>query len=651
MRRPGARWAAAAIALAAAGGCGGKAPPAPRPPGPAVILVTLDTFRADHLGCAGHPDVRTPHLDALARGATQWTGAVSAVPLTTPSHATILTGLTARAHGVLKNRMVLPERVRTIAEILKEAGWRTGAVVSSPVVLGPELGLSAGFDSYEVVEPAERPARGEGRHTTEAARRWLAEHGGRGSFLWAHYFDAHLPYVPPDPLPALYDPDYEGPFALPTGPVQAIFSAGDGVTARDVAHLAALYAAEVTFLDRCVGELLRAPEAAGAVVLVTADHGEGLWEHERYFGHDVLLYDTAIRVPLILRAEGAGAAAARAVGPAAGPPRDGGLLSREPARTTDVAPTLLGLCGVDPGPMEGRDLLRDPGPEGDGLALVLETHPSEEKAEPIFGLRTETEKVIWVQRERRHEYYDLAADPAERRDLGDDAGELYRMLAGDLEIDLRERPPGRPRTVDDEHGMDDATREALESLGYVTDTAGARDDDAPAGRGDASGGAPLPDPKDMIRVQSLIYDSMRAMTGGRWDDARRDLQRALQRDPHNKEAHKVMGMLYAEQGLDDLAVDSFRQAMEVGSDADDDTARIVLAAALMRLGLYEEAGRHFEILAGNDPLNADAWFNHGQSLRAQDRKDEAIAAFRRALELKPDLEVAREALIACGGSE
>jgi len=426
-----------------------------------VILVTLDTFRADHLGCAGNPVVRTPHLDSFARGAVQWTGAVSAVPLTTPSHATILSGLTPRSHGVLKNRMVLADRVRTIAEILGDAGWRTGAVVSSPVVLGPELGLSVGFDSYEVVEPAERPARGEGRHTTEAAVRWLEAHGGPGSFLWAHYFDTHLPYLPPEPLPALYSPDYDGPFQLPTGPVQGIFSTSDEISREDVAHLAALYAGEVTFLDDCVGDLLRAPQAGNAVILLTADHGEGLWEHDRYFGHDVLLYDTAVRIPMILRlpADGGAATTAPRIAPHG--------VSTEPARTTDVTPTLLGRCGISAGGMEGRDLLRDPAPQGDALAFVLETHPSHEKAEPLFALRTETQKVIWIPRERRHEYYDLAADPAELRELGEDAGDLYRVLGEDLEIDLRERPPGRPMTVDDEHGMDDATREALESLGYV----------------------------------------------------------------------------------------------------------------------------------------------------------------------------------------
>jgi hypothetical protein len=138
----------------------------------------------------------------------------------------------------------------------------------------------------------------------------------------------------------------------------------------------------------------------------------------------------------------------------------------EPARTTDIAPTILRRCGAAMPPVEGRDLLGPP-PTGDELLFVLETHPSHEKAEPIFALRTDEEKVIWKQRERRFEYYDLLADPGERHELGappDDA----KVLAADLELDLRNRPTGKALTIDEQRGgMDEGTREALRSLGYV----------------------------------------------------------------------------------------------------------------------------------------------------------------------------------------
>jgi arylsulfatase A-like enzyme len=420
--------------------------PAPGASAPAkIVLVTLDTFRADHLGAAGHPTVRTPFLDRLARRSSHWPTAVTPVPLTTPSHATILTGLTPRTHGVLRNRMVLPEGRTTLAERLRDAGYRTGAVVSSEMVLGAELDLDQGFDSY-VVMPRSHPASGQGAETTEAALSWLALQERERAFLWVHYFDAHLPYLPPAPLDRLYDPDYAGPFARPEQPIQNLFRA-ETADPRDVLHLAALYAGEVTFLDRAAGRLLRSVPG-DALVVVTADHGEGLREHERYFGHDILLYETVARVPLLVRCAD--------LSPG---------LYLDPARTTDVAPTILARCGVAQ-TSEGRDLLGPP-PQGDALLFVLETHPAHEKGEPIFALRTDEEKLIWKQRERRFEYYDLAADPGERNDLGDRRAD-YEELAADLELDLRARPPGKALTIDEQQGGIDAeTREALKSLGYV----------------------------------------------------------------------------------------------------------------------------------------------------------------------------------------
>lgn len=425
------------------------------PPRPALVLVTLDTFRSDHLGCAGHPQVRTPHLDRLARRGTLWPEAFTPIPLTTPAHATILTGRTPRAHGVARNRMRLPQSVGTVARALADAGYRTGAVVSSRVVLDPELGLNQGFAAYEVVEPAVLPASGEGATTTARALAWLDAHGGPGSFLWVHYFDAHLPYLPPAPWPSVYGAPDDGPALLHGAAV-------DGLTAADAAALRARYAGEVSFLDGCVGDLVRRLDRGpgSGMLLVTADHGEGLGEHRGYFGHDVLLYDTSLRVPLLL-----------APFPAAADPPAKGAICPEIARTTDLAPTLAGLAGVAPDPeSEGRDLLREPEPEGDARVLVTETHPDPDKSAPLYALRTDGAKVIRLPRAARHEFYDLAADPAELHDLGPDPPALFRVLAEDLDLDLRNRPPGTTLTVDDERGgLDEKTRKALQSLGYVGD--------------------------------------------------------------------------------------------------------------------------------------------------------------------------------------
>jgi arylsulfatase A-like enzyme len=340
-------------------------------------------------------------------------------------------------------------------------------VVSSSVVLNPALGLDRGFDTYEVVEPSQLPASGEGAVATRVARAWLREHGGPGSFLWVHYFDAHLPYLPPAPLDRLYAPRYAGPFReLPdTHEIQATFANEMLVTPADVEYLRSLYAGEVTFLDLCVGRLIwetqLAPGGENTLILVTADHGEGLHEHARYFGHDTQLYESSLKVPLLLAGAPPVAAWVKR-----GRPR----LVREAARTLDVTPTLLGLTGREPGgPLEGRDLLRDPPPSGEGTLFVAETHPSRRKSTPLYAIRTDEHKVIWEPRKRRWEYYDLVGDPGERSDLFVKEGlHPYTVLGEDLEIDLRMRPVGRVQTLDEEAGGPSAeTLEALRSLGYV----------------------------------------------------------------------------------------------------------------------------------------------------------------------------------------
>ncbi len=431
------------LALALAG-C---APRAEESPG--LVLVTLDTFRQDHLGAMGNPLVRTPYLDRIARRGVAWPSAFTATPLTTPSHATILSGLSPASHGLLRNRARLAPGVRTIAQQLSNAGFRTGAIVASRVVLDPEFGLDRGFASYTVVEPARLPGSGEGAHVADRALEWLARHGGPKSFLWVHFFDAHLPYLPPPPWGRVY------------GTTNAAGSPVHGDAAADpraAAENRARYAGEISFLDRCVGRIARALELRGdrADLLVTADHGEGLGEHDDYFGHDVLLYDTAVRVPLVLAS----------FGPATS--RRANALDPGTARTIDIAPTLAGLAGLAADAhAEGRDLLREAAVP-DAAELFLETHPDPAKSPPRYALRRATAKAIFHPEDRNYEFFDLAADPGESRDLGTNAGGAYAALAATLAARWQARPADESRTVDEERGgVDDATRRALESLGYV----------------------------------------------------------------------------------------------------------------------------------------------------------------------------------------
>lgn len=456
------RAAATGLVVLALAGC------ARRPGPPELVLVTLDTFRADHLGCTGNPTVRTPCIDRLSRRGTLFPDAVSPIPLTTPSHASILSGLSPRTHGLLRNRMRLREDVVTIAQRLQSAGFRTGAVVSSRLVLHPDLGLNRGFDAYEVIEPSHLPASGEGATTAEHAAAWLAKKGGAGSFLWVHFFDAHLPYLPPAPWDRIYGAAADVP--SPRSGAHA-----DSLDERGMATLRARYTGEISFLDRCVGRIAQAmadrKDRATSFLLITADHGEGQGEHDDYFGHDVQLYETSLRVPLLIASVRGGASAVPPgidAGTDAEPHAARGIVT-DPASTLDIAPTLAGFAGLAPDPAaEGRDLFRDPPPVGEGRRLLAETHPEPGKGRPLYAIRTGEAKLIWSPNERRWESYDLRRDPKESEPTAATKDPSFEPLAAALILDLRARPAGALRTIDEERGgLDESTRRALESLGYV----------------------------------------------------------------------------------------------------------------------------------------------------------------------------------------
>ena len=286
-------------------GCGDRAPQsvAPAP----FVLLTLDTFRADHLGRiggSGHP-VETPNLDALAERGTLYSRAVAPAPQTVPSHATLLTGVDAAAHGVITNRSRLARP--TIATELGHAGWRTGAFVSSQV-LARHTGLDAGFETYDdvlslrdrlpsVLRKRLAPTlERRGDRTVAAAIDWLRR-GTTRSFGWVHLYDPHAPYEPPPPWDAHYDASRED---APGNPQQVRASmAGQGWTnlfvPQDLRPTVARYAGEVSWTDAVVGTLVAALPR-DATIVVVGDHGESLVEHGEFIGHGRTLYEPVLRV-------------------------------------------------------------------------------------------------------------------------------------------------------------------------------------------------------------------------------------------------------------------------------------------------------------------------------------------------------------------
>ena len=389
---------------------------------PHVLLVTIDTLRADALGCYGRANAATPVLDALAGRGVRFGTAIAPAPLTGPSHASILTGLVPVRHGVRDNGgYVLPEAVPSMAESFHGAGYRTAAFVSG-FPLARRFGLARGFDAYDDHFPRGRDARRapyverDAAATTDAVLRWLDE-GSGPFFAWVHYYDPHAPYEPPEPWATRFaGRPYDG---------------------------------EVAFVDAQLGRLLDRLGAKGiaanSIVLVTADHGESLGEHGEET-HGIFVYDATVRVPLV----------------AAGPGLPRGTVSRTLARLIDVAPTLLDLAGLEALPgTDGRSLRRAAaggGPEEpayvESLSPLLHLGWS-----PLHAWRTRRWKLIDAP---RAELYDLEADPSERRNVAAEHRDVVDALRRPLQAAMAAQGPSAARAVDAE------TSERLAALGYLS---------------------------------------------------------------------------------------------------------------------------------------------------------------------------------------
>jgi arylsulfatase A-like enzyme len=427
-------------------------------PRPSVILITVDTLRADHLGAYGYPRPTSPNFDELARQSVLFLRCWSHAPMTITSFASLLTGRLPHETGVIAYERV-PAGTSTLAERLRDAGYRTWAVVSN-YVLRTGVGFEQGFDVYDDrMDDEEITRKGPQRvaaRTTDAAVGALATlgEGKQPYFLWVHYQDPHGPYTPPQRLTDLIatddvpdgrderlrvNADVSGNGGIP------VYQALPGVDTRSA--YVARYDGEIRYFDEELGRLLEAIDAAtlGAppVIVVTSDHGEGMGEHDYYFAHGEHLYDTLLHVPLAIRAPG--------VAPA---------VREDPVQHLDLLPTLLELVGLElsSAPLPGRSLLEDLPAAAENDRLIV--------AQLSEGVAVRSGTWKLVLRPHRVELFDLATDPGEERNL---AGErsytpIRRRLLTEARRLRREIeaivPRPTPEWTDDE-------RRKLEALGYV----------------------------------------------------------------------------------------------------------------------------------------------------------------------------------------
>jgi len=597
-RRPGLAIGAALVVVGASayllvrGSWTPGRPATPAGPPPNILLVTLDTTRADHLGSYGSARARTRHMDRLAAEGVRFEWAFSPAPITLPAHASLFTGLYPFAHGVRNNgNFYLGGSFETLATILKSRGYRTAAFISS-FILDRRYGLDRGFDTYDDRMEGQSPqvvaleAERRGDRTALALSHWLetaAKDQAAPFFAWLHLYDPHEPYRPPPPFrEAFADAPYDGEIAF-----------DDAIVASVVDRLT-----QLGLLDR-------------TLVAIVGDHGESLGDHGEET-HSMFVYDSAIRVPLILWRPG--------LVPA-------GTVVRDPVRMTDVAPTLLDLVGAPPlKTPHGRSLrplidgrTSDPAPLIYAETLMPQLYMN---WAPLRAVRDQRWKFIDAP---KPELFDLATDPVESRNLHDERLQAARGLRQELET-LTSGAAGELSVGT----MDRETLEKLASLGYIG--AGAE----PAS---VSAGTVRADPKDMISVFNRLRQANSAVRERRFADALPILRQVLAADPRNAFAQLVLGSAF--MGMTDYrsAIAQYRKYL--GLVPTSAYAHQWMAVCYLRLEDRQSAVREAEAALAIDPRFSDARILKGGVLAARGDYPGALAELRAAVDADPSKPVIR----------
>jgi arylsulfatase A-like enzyme len=419
---------------------------------PNIILISIDSLRADHLHAYGYARETSPNLDRLASQGALFETAIAPTSWTLPSHMTLMTALPPEVHGVTSSRRRLPADIDTLPQRLRRAGYYTGGIVSATYLDGL-FGFSRGFDEYDdytlLHASGDRSARQvSSPQVTNLAlaflrRRAAAARAGQPFFLFVHMFDVHYDYNPPEPFAHKFDPEYCGTATGNLGAIDRI------KRRRDLEHVVALYDGEIAFVDAHIGNLLAGLDALhlqnDTIVAVVADHGEEFFEHGRA-GHFKTLYDEVLHVPMIVRYPGHIAPGTRV---------------RGQVRLMDTAPTLLELAGLR---------VRKPASDAEAMSLVAALRADAAPPLPAFGdlkgtlasLRTADRKLIWNVRTNRRELYDLVHDPREQHAVRADDEEM-RDLAARLQQWRSIAVQEQGERID----LDDEEKSALKSLGYL----------------------------------------------------------------------------------------------------------------------------------------------------------------------------------------
>jgi arylsulfatase A-like enzyme/Tfp pilus assembly protein PilF len=607
--RGGSRFVRAAAILAIGAGVGllvyflifrpgKKGVELPGGPTDNILLITLDTTRADRLGSYGYAKARTPRLDGLVREGIRFARVYSPSPLTAPSHSSIMSGLYPVAHGVRNNGRGLRPGIKTLAEILTGHGYTTAAFVSAFSV-DSRFGLDKGFGVYDDTFQSAMPLKSENAERRAEATfarfsRWLDDNWQKKFLAWVHYYDPHLPYDPPPPYKV-------------------------GSRGRDD-----LYDGEIAYMDHYVGAILDRLKEKGilekTLVVVAGDHGEGLGDKVET-GHGVFIYEETLRVPLIFSNS--------RIFPR---PR----VVESTVRLIDVAPTILEITGLggEAAGMQGQSLIDwIDGKTGEDLDSLVETFFPRDNFgwSELVGLVAGPWKMIQAP---RPELYNLESDPGERQNVFESSAQKARELSAKLGQEILRLSSGDGAAGDDAPAKAEDL-ERLRSLGYVNF--------APA-----KPGSSFPDPKDKIGTLRLIQAAQAFEIEERYFEAEQVYRKILEDVPDSPAAYVNLAIAEARQKKFDQAIATLDTGLRRIPDSE---------ILLVRLGhtylVTEKAAESLatmeKVLALN-PQSVDALTVCAGILDAAGKKDEARCTYERALAVEPESRHLRTSYAANLGS-
>ena len=585
-----------------------------------IVLISIDTCRADYLSCYGYHLKTTPNIDAVAGEGIIFENAVTSVPLTLPSHSTMLTGTIPPYHGVRSNTSYrLSDFNLTIAEILQEKGYKTGGVIGE-FILGSQLGISQGFDEYNdrFLGQRERYFEKERRagEVSDLAVKWIGENADEDFFLFLHYFDPHVEYIPPEPFASKFA---ENP-----------------------------YAGEIAYTDECIGKVIDKLKSLGiyesTLLIITADHGESFGEHDEYT-HSYFIYNPTIKVPLVFKLPGQNKA----------------KRIKDMVGIIDIVPTILGQAGFSiPIDVQGEDLSAYFNEEAQGLKgryfYCESLIPSMIKCNSLYGVICDDWKYIQTTRD---ELYNLKDDPAEINNLIEKQAEQSVFLKKQLKKILVEQSRAEHRGSRVQ--TDQQSVERLRGLGYLGGNVS--ESELVEGRDD---------PKDHVKLFNKIVELLALSGKGQNQEVKKMCEDVLSQRPGLAEIHNVWGDILKEESDLKGAMEQYRMGLESNppdhldnyifhsniadvlakEEKDDeavyhyslalrinpqhDKSHCHLARIALKRGNTDEAFKHLSRAVEINPNYSEAHYHLGTILSVQGKFEEAIKHFSQTVKLTPD---------------